>query len=65
MNQLLDRGIRYRHGMEILGKIEEYHGTIWNTVPLINSRGAVWDRDRFDYFNLDDKMIFKDHQPGV
>ena len=56
-----DKGVRYRHA--------------WNMVKLRNTwyhLDATFDNSlgrygqmRFDYFNLDDRMLFRDHQPLV
>lgn len=56
-----DRGIRYRHAWNIvkLGK-SWYH----LDATFDNSLGR-YGQKRFDYFNLDDKMIFRDHEPLV
>lgn len=56
-----EKGVRYRHA--------------WNLVKLKNTwyhMDATFDNSlgrygqmRFDYYNLDDRMIFKDHQPLI
>lgn len=56
-----ENGVRYRHA--------------WNLVKLKNTwyhMDATFDNSlgrygqmRFDYYNLDDRMIFKDHQPLI
>lgn len=56
-----DRGIRYRHAWNLVRlKNTWYH----LDATFDNSLGR-YGQKRFDYFNLDDKMIFKDHQPLV
>ena len=53
-----DRGIRYRHAWNLVRlKNTWYH----LDAAFDNSLGR-YGQKRFDYFNLDDKMIFKDHQ---
>ena len=56
-----DRGIRYRHAWNLVRlKNTWYH----LDATFDNSLGR-YGQKRFDYFNLDDKMIFKDNQPLV
>ena len=56
-----ERGIRYRHAWNVvkLGKAW-YH----LDATFDNSLGR-YGQKRFDYYNLDDKMIFRDHEPLV
>ena len=55
-----EKGIRYRHAWNIIrvdGKCYHLDATFDNSLQ----RGA----ERYDYFNLDDKRIFRDHQSPV
>lgn len=54
-------GVRYRHGWNLVRlKNAWYH----LDATFDNSLGR-YGQKRFDYFNLDDRMIFRDHQPLV
>ena len=55
-----EKGIRYRHAWNIIrvdGKCYHLDATFDNSLQ----RGV----ERYDYFNLDDKRIFRDHQSPV
>ena len=55
-----EKGIRYRHAWNIIkvdGKCYHLDATFDNSLQ----RGV----ERYDYFNLDDKHIFRDHQSPV
>ncbi|MGE9949818.1 transglutaminase domain-containing protein [Coprococcus catus] len=55
-----DKGIKYRHTWNIVkigGKYYHLDATFDNTL----GNGEV----RYDYFNLDDKSIFRDHEPLI
>ena len=56
-----DQGIKYRHAWNILrldGRYFHLDATFDNSL----SKGGVL---RYDYFNLDDKGLFRDHQPAL
>lgn len=56
-----EKGVRYRHAWNVLKlKNSWYH----LDATFDNSLGR-YGQMRFDYFNLDDKMLFKDHEPLV
>ena len=59
-----EKGIKYRHTWNIvrIGGIY-YHldATFDNTL----GKGEKVEEIRYDYFNLDDKQIFKDHEPLI
>ena len=55
-----DKGIKYRHTWNIVrinGKYYHLDATFDNT--LGNDKKEI----RYDYFNLDDQQIFRDHEP--
>ena len=55
-----DKGIQYRHTWNIVkigGKYYHLDATFDNTLGK--------DEVRYDYFNLDDKSIFRDHEPLI
>lgn len=55
-----DKGIKYRHTWNIVkigGKYYHLDATFDNTLGK--------DEVRYDYFNLDDKSIFRDHEPLI
>lgn len=56
-----ERGIRYRHAWNIL-RLDG--GWYHLDATFDNSLGRYGAR-RYDYFNLDDRQIFKDHEPLV
>ena len=56
-----DQGIKYRHAWNIL-KIDGQYVHLDATFDNSLGRDGVI---RYDYFNLDDKRIFRDHQPVI
>lgn len=55
-----DKGIKYRHTWNIVkisGKYYHLDATFDNTLGK--------DEKRYDYFNLDDRSIFRDHEPLI
>lgn len=56
-----DRGIRYRHAWNIV----KLKGNWYHMDATFDNSLGRYGQKRFDYFNLDDKMIFRDHQPLV
>ena len=56
-----DRGIRYRHAWNLV----KLKNTWYHLDATFDNSLGRYGQKRFDYFNLDDKMIFKDHQPLV
>ena len=60
-----DKGIRYRHAWNIVrigGQYYHLDATFDNTLGK-NEDGST--SIRYDYFNLDDKNIFRDHEPLI
>lgn len=56
-----ERGIRYRHAWNVIKlKKNWYH----LDATFDNSLGR-YGQMRFDYYNLDDKMMFRDHEPLI
>ncbi len=56
-----EQGVRYRHAWNILklgGKWYHLDATFDNSLKRYGT-------DRFDYFNLDDRSIFRDHLPVI
>lgn len=56
-----DKGIKYRHAWNIVkidGKFYHLDATFDNTL----SKGEI---PRYDYFNLSDKQIYRDHEPVI
>ncbi|WP_442950999.1 transglutaminase domain-containing protein [Oscillibacter sp.] len=56
-----DQGIKYRHAWNILkldGQYVHLDATFDNS---LSHDGVI----RYDYFNLDDKRLFRDHQPVI
>ena len=56
-----DRGIRYRHAWNVL----KMGGNWYHLDATFDNSLGRYGTKRFDYFNLDDKRIFKDHQKLV
>ena len=56
-----EKGIKYRHTWNIV----KIGGTYYHLDATFDNSLGRYGQKRFDYFNLDDKMIFKDHQPLV
>ena len=60
-----DKGIKYRHTWNIVrigGQYYHLDATFDNSL----TRGAREDAEcRYDYFNLDDKAMFRDHEPLI
>ena len=60
-----EKGIKYRHTWNVVkidGKYYHLDATFDNTLTRNCSFG---DEIRYDYFNLDDKNIFRDHEPLI
>ena len=56
-----DRGIKYRHAWNVVRLSGRYYHL---DATFDNSLGTP-ESIRYDYFNLDDKRIFRDHQPAL
>ena len=60
-----DKGIKYRHTWNIVrinGKYYHLDATFDNT---LTRKCAIGEEIRYDYFNLEDKSIFRDHEPLI
>lgn len=60
-----DKGIKYRHTWNIVrinGKYYHLDATFDNT---LTRKCAIGEEIRYDYFNLEDKLIFRDHEPLI
>ena len=58
-----DKGIKYRHTWNIVrinGKYYHLDATFDNT---LTRNCTIGEEIRYDYFNLEDKSIFRDHEP--
>lgn len=58
-----EKGIKYRHTWNILrvnGRYVHMDATFDNTLGKGNAGGP-----RYDYFNLDDRAVFRDHEPLI
>ena len=59
-----DKGIKYRHTWNIVkigGTYYHLDATFDNSLGKDDKPGEI----RYDYFNLDDKQIFRDHEPLI
>lgn len=57
-----DKGIKYRHTWNIVRINGEYYHL---DVTFDNTLGKDVKELRYDYFNLDDQQIFRDHEPLI
>ena len=57
-----DKGIKYRHTWNIVRINDEYYHL---DVTFDNTLGKDVKELRYDYFNLDDQQIFRDHEPLI
>ena len=57
-----EKGIKYRHTWNIVRLVEII--IIWMRHLTIHSE-MTKKEIRYDYFNLDDKSIFRDHEPLI
>ena len=60
-----EKGIKYRHTWNIVkigGTYYHLDATFDNT---LGKHSAAGQEIRYDYFNLDDKKIFRDHEPLI
>lgn len=67
-----DRGIKYRHAwnvVELNGQSYHLDVTFDNTLSRAGARENTDQKTdgliRYDYFNLDDKRFFRDHEPAM
>lgn len=56
-----NQGIRYRHAWNLI----RLDGAWYHLDATFDNSLGRCGTERFDYFNLDDRQIFKDHQPLV
>ncbi len=62
-----EKGIRYRHTWNVVkigGTCYHLDATFDNTLGIRDEAGKPREI-RYDYFNLSDKMIFRDHEPLI
>lgn len=57
-----DKGIKYRHTWNVVRINGEYYHL---DVTFDNTLGKDVKELRYDYFNLDDQQIFRDHEPLI
>lgn len=56
----LEKNIKYRHAWNVI----RING-VWNHLDATFDNSLGKKEVRYDYFNLDDKSIFKDHEPVI
>ena len=56
----LEKKIKYRHAWNLI----QING-VWNHLDVTFDNTLGKKEVRYDYFNLDDKSIFKDHEPAM
>ena len=56
-----EQGIRYRHAWNLV----KLKNTWYHLDATFDNSLGRYGQKRFDYYNLDDKMMFRDHQPLV
>lgn len=56
-----DKKIKYRHGWNII----RINGTYYHLDVTFDNTLGHGELERYDYFNLEDKQIFKDHEPVI
>lgn len=56
-----EKGVRYRHAWNLV----KLKNTWYHLDATFDNSLGRYGQKRFDYFNLDDRMVFKDHQPLV
>ena len=56
----LEKNIKYRHAWNVI----QING-VWNHLDVTFDNSLGKKEVRYDYFNLDDKSIFKDHEPVI
>ena len=59
-----DKGIKYRHTWNIV-KVGEIYYHLDATFDNTLGKNGQLQEIRYDYFNLDDKSIFRDHEPLI
>lgn len=63
-----EKGIKYRHTWNIIrldGKYYHLDATFDNTLGRTDGADKPAPLLRYDYFNLDDKAVFRDHEPLI
>ena len=56
-----EKGVKYRHAWNVI----KVNGSWYHLDATFDNSLGRYGEKRFDYFNLDDKKIFRDHQPLV
>lgn len=56
-----DKGIRYRHTWNVV----KLNGTYYHLDATFDNSLGTPDNIRYDYFNLSDAQIFRDHEPAI
>lgn len=56
-----DKGIRYRHTWNVV----RINGTYYHLDATFDRTLGTPDNIRYDYFNLSDTQIFRDHEPAI
>ena len=57
----LDKNIKYRHAWNVI----KSGGMYYHLDATFDNTLSDGDMVRYDYFNLDDKQIFRDHEPVI
>ena len=60
-----EKGIKYRHTWNIVKIGDTYYHLDATFDNTLGKHSAAGKEIRYDYFNLDDKKIFRDHEPLV
>ncbi len=56
-----DKGIKYRHAWNVI----RLNGQYYHLDATFDNTLGMPDEIRYDYFNLSDKQIFRDHEPVI
>ena len=56
-----DKGIKYRHAWNVI----QINGQYYHLDVTFDNTLSKDDTVRYDYVNLSDKQIFRDHEPGI
>jgi len=56
-----EKGIKYRHAWNVL----KLNGSWYHLDATFDNSLGRYGAKRFDYYNLDDKKIFRDHEPVI
>ena len=60
-----DKGIKYRHTWNIVQINEKYYHLDATFDNTLTRNCTIGEEIRYDYFNLEDKSIFRDHEPLI